>query len=377
MPNDYPGQGGTRFPIELFDDIELGAETGGLVKGLLDEGGISMSFGETGSAKSFLAISLAVSVAMGWTWFGRRTCRRGGIYLASEGGERIRRRFVACKQHFAEPYRIALDNFGPTPLGVITTAVDLCHPDADLGDLALAINAMAHHFSAPLGLLVIDTVSAALAGGDENKPDVMGTFLGNIRRLQASTAHPETGPPHGHLVHHVGKDRSKGDRGHYSVRAAMDTRWETIKPATEMVGLFRILKQRDGIAGAEFGFRLEVVDLGEDGEGDGRITSCVIVPTGVPEDLAEPKEKKLPPEYRRALEFLWDVVAEVGKPLGKSGYPNVKAVTIEQWRDRLKLRGMYDGDGPNRNWFDRVKKRLVADRLITFDGSVVWPVPSR
>jgi hypothetical protein len=376
--NDRPeGDYITRFPIEMVDDIALGVETGGLVKGLLDEGGISMSFGETGSGKSFLAVDLSFHVPLGWDWFSRRTLRRGAIYIASEGGERIRRRFVAFKQYHDKRYAATVAANGPTPCGVITTSVDLREPEADLADLALEINRVDATFSVPLGLLLIDTVADVLAGGDENKPDVMGTFLRNVRRLQALTAHAETGPPHAHLVHHPGKDASKGDRGHYSARAAMDTRWEVIKPATEIEGLFRILKQRDGMAGEEFGFRLEVVDLGADIDDDS-VTSCVVVPTAVPENLTKPNKKPLDAVYQSFLDFLWDVVAEVGRPLNKPGYPNVKAVTIDQWRDRLKLRGLYAGrDGKSRALFFRVKTKLIAEHLITFAGKLVWPVPSR
>jgi hypothetical protein len=366
-----------RFPIEMVDDIELGVETGGLIGGLLHEGETSMGYGETGAAKSFLAVSLGFHVALGWQWFGRQVIRGGAIYVAAEGGERIRRRFVAFKKYFAERYQADLSLLGPTPFGVINTEVDLLNPEADVADLALEINRKAATFSVPLRLIFIDTVSATLAGGDENKPDVMGTFLRNVKRLKTLTAHPETGNPHAHLVHHPGKDPTKGDRGHYSARATMDTRWEVIKPPSEMVGLFRILKQRDGLAGEEFGFRLEVVELGEDINGR-PITSCVVLPTTVPEHLVKPKEKKLPAEYQRALDFLCDVVAEIGELLDKPGYPNVRAVTLDQWRERLKLRGLYDGnDAASRNWFKRVKARLIGERLVTIDGDLLWPVPRR
>jgi hypothetical protein len=366
----------SRFPIVLFDDIALSVETGGLVKDLLDEGGMSMGHGETGAAKSFISVDLAAHVSLGWDWLGHRTLRRGSIYIASEGGKRIDRRLVAFKKHHAERYPATVEANGPTPLGVITTSINLLDPAADLDDLVLEINRAAATFTAPLGLIIVDTVTDALAGGDDSKSEVMNTFRRNVRLLQQRCAPPATGEPHAHLVHHPGKDPAKGDRGPYSNRAAMDTRWEVIKPAAEMAGLIHILKERDGRAGEKFGFRLQIVDLGVDLDGD-PVTSCVVIPNAVPEHLAKAKkEKPLDREYQRALSFLWDVLSEVGQPLNKPRYPDLKAVSLDQWREKLKQRGMYDGSSPSRNWLGRVKKALVARKLITIDGDLVWPVPS-
>lgn len=224
-------------------------------------------------------------------------------------------------------------------------------------------------FTHPLSLIIIDTQSATLAGGDENRPDVMGSFLANIKRLRR-----ETGNPHIHLLHHPGKDSSKGDRGHYITRAAIETRIETTKPATEMAGSFRVLKQRDGAAGDTFGFRLEVLEVAYTEEG-APIASCVIVPAeAVDEPGARPRLAK---EYQAALDFLWVVVKEAGQRLNRPDYPDFfKAVTVDQWREHLTRRGMYDaGDGgKSRAFFFRLKNKLIAEGLIAFEGNLVWPI---
>ena len=363
QPADEPKH---RFTIVIWEDDMSRPETDGVVERLFYAGDISMNFGETGSAKSFLAIDLSAHIALGWPWFGRKVKQGAVIYIAAEGAAHIDRRIVAFKQYHAG--RLA-EIREPVPFGLIRSDLNLLDPEADLPELIQQINAKAATFSVPLLMILIDTMSAALAGGDENRPDVMGTFLANVKRLQR-----ETGGPHIHLLHHPGKDPSKGDRGHYITRAAVETRIETTKPATEMTGSFRVLKQRDGAAGDTFGFGLEVIEVAYTEDGD-PITSCVVVPV---EGVSKPVEKpKLKVEYQAALGFLWDVVAEVGQPLDKPGYPNLKAVTVDQWRDRLKQRGLYDGDGPSRNWLARCKQALIGARLITIDERLVWPVPRR
>jgi hypothetical protein len=76
------------------------------------------------------------------------------------------------------------------------------------------------------------------------------------------------------IVHHTGKDAARGARGHSSLRAAVDTElrvtvgedgWRTVETT----------KQRDMPADFERRFRLRVVELGRDQDGDA-VTSCVV-----------------------------------------------------------------------------------------------------
>jgi RecA-family ATPase len=51
-----------------------------------------------------------------------------------------------------------------------------------------------------------------MAGGNENAPDDMGALVRNIDRLRAETGAAVL------LVHHTGKDTSRGARGHSLAR---------------------------------------------------------------------------------------------------------------------------------------------------------------
>ena len=77
------------------------------------------------------------------------------------------------------------------------------------------------------------------------------------------------------LVHHSGKDASKGARGASALRAACDTEIELSFDEETRVRTARATKQRDMETGAEINFILQIVELGEDTDGD-QVTTCII-----------------------------------------------------------------------------------------------------
>ena len=101
------------------------------------------------------------------------------------------------------------------PFAAIVSPVDLCTDDADLNKLITTI--IACRLGMPVGLIVIDTLSRVMAGGNENAPEDMGALVRNIDRLRDETGGAVL------LVHHSGKDLSRGARGHSLLRAATDT----------------------------------------------------------------------------------------------------------------------------------------------------------
>jgi hypothetical protein len=113
------------------------------------------------------------------------------------------------------------------------------------------------------GLIVIDTLSRALAGGDENSSTDMGALVKNVDALRAATG------AHLLVVHHSGKNKANGARGHSLLRAATDTEIEI------EAGLIAVTKQRDLDKSWSSGFVLEEHILGEDEDGD-YIKSCTV-----------------------------------------------------------------------------------------------------
>ncbi len=121
----------------------------------------------------------------------------------------------------------------------------------------------------PVKMIVIDTLSRAMSGANENSPEDMTKFIGNCDQLRELTgAHVAT-------VHHSGKDKAAGARGHSSLRAATDTEIELDYNEETGLRTAKATKQRDLETGAIFNFKLKVIELGQDDDGDA-VTTCVI-----------------------------------------------------------------------------------------------------
>jgi hypothetical protein len=97
------------------------------------------------------------------------------------------------------------------------------------------------------------------------------------------------------LVHHSGKDKARGMRGHSSLLAAMDA----VIEVTHSAGLrsWSVAKSRDDEGSTKFDFRLAqyVVDVDQWGQD---VTSCAVDRTL---NLAAPQSKRKPPRGRNQV----------------------------------------------------------------------------
>jgi hypothetical protein len=248
-----------RLYFELPDEMQTAHESPYLIKGFLDQGASSVVFGDSNVGKSFVMLDVAFHIAAGRPWREMRVHRQGVVYVAAEGGRTIRSRILALKKHFAA------DSFA---LALVPCSVDLGVRSADTRGLIDLIGEAAKRMDVAVGLVVVDTLSRALAGGDESSSADMGALVKNMDRLREHTG------AHVAFVHHSGKDASKGARGWSGLRAAIDTEIEIVP------GEIRVTKQRDMEAIRPLGFSLESVPVGTDADGD-TITSCVVLPASL------------------------------------------------------------------------------------------------
>jgi hypothetical protein len=203
------------FKVEYFHDIQPPTDTQDFVEGLLITSTMCVIYGESNSGKTFFATDLFLHVACGWAWNGREVERGAVIYCALEGAHGIRNRVVA----FREEHGLGSHEI---PFAVIPVTMDLLKPDADVSKLIATIKHEAAKLSLPVRAVVLDTLSRAMAGGNENAPDDMGALVTNGTRIQQETGAMVC------WVHHSGKDQARGARGHSLLRAATDTEIEVI-----------------------------------------------------------------------------------------------------------------------------------------------------
>lgn len=229
-----------------------------IVKGVIPRAELVVLFGESGSGKSFMALDLAACIARGLPWRGRRVNAGRVVYIAAEGAGGFRNRVVALVQAreltYADLARI----------DIIDAAPNMLLKD-DALDVAKAIGRA--------DLVIVDTWAQVTAGGNENAGEDMGKALSHCKGIHRATGATVL------LVHHSGKDASKGARGWSGLRAAADAELEVVRLANGR--LLRTSKQKDGDDGLEWGFGLDVVTIGEDVDGDA-ITSCVVTEQELP-----------------------------------------------------------------------------------------------
>lgn len=348
------------LPTLRYVDIEATIGTADFVEGLLIDGGLSLAFGASNSGKTFLVTDMGLHVALGWPWHGREVEAGGVLYVAGEGGSGIKNRIAAFRTHHGASAAGEM-----VPFAVIPATIDLCDPTADTGALIATIRAMTEAFGMPVRLVIVDTVSRAMAGGDENASADMGALVRNLDRVREETG------VHILLVHHSGKDTARGARGHSLLRAAVDTEIEVSRDEEAGVSVAKVTKQRDLPVAGELSFRLEVVELGTNRRGK-PVTSCVVVAA---DSCPKPRSEKLSDSQRRAFEQLKNCLADSGKIYRDSrDIPSVPVVSLEEWRERLRRAGETDRDNSNseRSQWSRIQKALKDKGVICCWDGYVW-----
>jgi hypothetical protein len=250
---------GLNFLVRLPGDFSPNLDDHCLVQGLLPEKALAAMIGAPNTGKSALAIDLSVAIATGRPFRGLRVRQCAVLYVAAEGQHGLDNRIVALRQRET----LFLD----APLGVITESADLCSSSNDASRIITACVELEIQTGHAIGLVVIDTVARAMNGGDENSGSDMGRLLAHAENIKTKTGATVL------LIHHAGKDASKGARGHSSFRAALDTEI-TVEGATNPRTV-SVTKQRDLAPLEPFAFNLVPVTLGTNTYGEA--VSAVVV----------------------------------------------------------------------------------------------------
>jgi KaiC/GvpD/RAD55 family RecA-like ATPase len=260
-----------------------------LVRGVLPSAGLASIFGASGSGKSFLALDLCTAIATGAVWFGCRVKAAPVAYLCLEGAGGFTLRMQAWEAHHGRKV--------PQAMRFITQSFDLRNAD-DVAELVDAVKAQ----GCAGGVLVIDTMNAAATGTDENASRDMGELISASKRLQTELSALVL------LIHHSGKDQTRGLRGHSSLHAALDAAIEVTRVGNARE--WRVAKNKDGSDGDAHPFGLRIVTLGKHEDGE-PITSCVV--TG--EVAAQSARRVLPPKSGNQR-ISWDALGEVLRKAG-------------------------------------------------------------
>ncbi len=326
-----------RLHFELFADIEPQLDRPQLVEGLLEHNAMSVLYGESNTGKTFVALDIAFHVSTGREWMGRHTERGLCVYIAAEAGSGARKRVKALRTHYGVTSGV--------PLALVPCSVDLSGKGADVQEILNLMVKAQKACGQPVVFVVVDTLSRAMAGGNENASEDMTAFVGNVDRLRTATK------AHLMVIHHSGKDTAKGARGHSSLRAATDTELEIADRTVT------VRKQRDMDPGAPIGFDLQPVTIGTDARGKA-VTSCVLVERNLSAQQAFQRGHiRAGSVAARALETL--------ENLSMHG----SSVPVAKWRDEFKRAHYPKADRETvKKAFDRAKETLRKAQRVTIEN---------
>lgn len=249
-----------RFQVVPAHEFASVAPPTWVIKGVLPQAELVVMYGASGSGKSFMALDMAAAIARGVPWRGCKVRQGRVAYIAAEGAGGFRKRLVAYAQHNQ------VDLAG-LPIGVIHAAPNMMEKQ-DAVDVAKAVKAWGG-----ADMIIVDTFAQVMPGANENAGEDVGKALTHCKRIHEVTGAMVV------LIHHAGKDSSKGARGWSGLRAAADAELEVVREATGRA--LKLTKSKDGEDGQVWGFDLDIVQIGVDEDLD-PITSCVVIEAAVP-----------------------------------------------------------------------------------------------
>lgn len=291
-PNPYPNEGCSdepprarqKFqPIPAHEFATLDSARW-IIKQVVPEGELIVIFGPSGCGKTFLTLDLLMAIAQGRDWFGHKANPGRVVYVGAESAFGVKKRLVAyAKRH-------ALD-LSTIPFDIIPDCPNLLNNiDGQLMGAMIG----------PAKVVVIDTLSRVMPGGDEKEGKDMGRAIAECQKIHQATGALIV------LVHHTGKNVDQGARGWSGLKGACDT--EISVEATHEGHAATITKQKDGETGARFGFTLPQIELGIDEDGE-PITSCVLEPM-----LEPPAKKEKEGGGGKWQRFAWQAFTELYVP---------------------------------------------------------------
>lgn len=285
----------------LLDELEASSSKSWLVDKMLGVGEMSAIYGPPGCGKGVIVEDLALHITAGIEWHGRPVTRGAVVYVALERRQLVVRRAIG--------WRIKHD-LRSLPFAIVGGVYDFRSPAVpqQIADICRQVEEATGE---QVVLVIVDTVSRALAGGDENSPKDMGALVTSIAQLQERTK------AHVLLVHHIPHD-SERLRGHGALLGAVDTTISVTNSGG--VRAAKVVKANDSEEGEGITFTIESIEIGADGT-----TAGIAVPSQSAPAKASP-DAKLSTNQR----VMFRLLCEAG----------TDGLNVEQWNELAHEQGL-------------------------------------
>lgn len=236
-------------------------------------------YGKHGSYKSFIALDLMLCVATDTPFHGKKVTSSPILYVCAEGAAGFWKRVIAWhNQH---------------DIDAISDRITVYDGAVNLNDTNTRQTFIESIKQLPMqpGIIVFDTLARCFGGKEENANSDMSAFV---------VACDEIGQTIGSkiiIVHHSGKDDTKGARGGSALPAAVDTEI-CIKALTQGIAKLSITKQKNFDSGSPLSFKMQKVATGETDADGNDIDSLA------PELISDNDEETLSEGAKTALNAL-------------------------------------------------------------------------
>lgn len=224
------------------------------MKGYLPANSLCSIYGPSGSYKSFLAVSWACHIAAGMKWSGRSVSSGSVLYVVGEGGIGVPRRIRAWEVAYNKT--VPLDNLYLINRPIFPVRID------EVDQVILAAKQVESITGQPVRFIVIDTLARCFGGNDENDARDMGAFIEGCDRIKRETGATLL------VVHHSGKDSSKGARGSSAFRAALDAEFDIRREGSGGALILTCTKMKDAEEPERSAFDLRTVELFVDSDNE-------------------------------------------------------------------------------------------------------------
>lgn len=350
------------LPLIYASDVQPNLDVADFVEGLLTERAMAVIYGPSNCGKTFFASDIALHVATGRPWREREIEAGGVIYCALEGAHGIKNRVAAwLREHGLEGVEI--------PFAIIPVSINLLDAKVDRKKLAATIRHAAEQMGVPVKWVIMDTLSRALAGGDENSPEDMGALVAAADAIREECAAAIA------FIHHSGKDQARGARGHSLLRAATDTEIEISRPDEGGPSTAKVTKQRELEIAGTFTFKMRTVELGRNRRGK-PVTSCVVETAEATEQPAQNRTRKLPAGAQTALKALSNALSDGGQTRAPAHGvpPSMPTVTETEWRREFYAMTAEGTPNARRMAFARAVTALTEAGRVGFASGFAWIV---
>lgn len=278
------------------------------VEGWIPEQSLAVVAGEPRAGKSFVLLDLALRMVHGMPFLGAPTEPCSTIYMAGEGHAGLAGRINAWRSQNDVTAADREGRYMAILDGIPTLSVE------NAKQVRKVVRETAKHYGSDPGLVIVDTLSQALDGGDENDAKSIAPalrILSGIRKRHHCTVV---------AVHHLAKPKPGATaivdlqalRGSGALGGNSDT----------VIGVQRngddrsliCLKQKDGEDGGRIGFRLLPVETGRQRREGEPERSCIVVPALLAPiaDPIELQERKMAAESEVAVAKVIEILRSIG-----------------------------------------------------------------